>query len=197
MAGVSRQGLPESPLPNHCPSRRRLLPPPPRGPVASVYIEAPEALVHLFLVVILYHTYRCSSYATPSAPSSLQALPVRTLCPPSFPPPSSLHLSSPTPSSLFIENACQHGASVAGTNLLTFPPFLPSPPPSLLDMGFNAVLTALLYIFYVAGTYHVLQRSKMPLAVRKGREGGREGGENCTGALSERGRGREEGREEI
>lgn len=34
------------------------------------------------------------------------------------------------------------------------------------DMGFNAVLTALLYIAYVAGTYHVLHRSKMPLAVR-------------------------------
>ena len=59
---------------------------------------------------------------------------------------------------------------------MAFPPFLPFLPPSLLDMGFNAVLTALLYIFYVAGTYHVLQRSKMPLAVRKGREGGREGG---------------------
>ncbi|EWM28982.1 hypothetical protein Naga_100737g2 [Nannochloropsis gaditana] len=36
---------------------------------------------------------------------------------------------------------------------------------STANMGFNAVLTALLYIFYVAGTYHVLQRSKMPLAV--------------------------------
>lgn len=33
-------------------------------------------------------------------------------------------------------------------------------------MGFNAVLTSLLYIGYLAGTYHVLQRSKMPLAVR-------------------------------
>ncbi|GAB5029846.1 Hypothetical protein NocV09_00104580 [Nannochloropsis oceanica] len=36
---------------------------------------------------------------------------------------------------------------------------------STANMGFNAVLTALLYIFYVAGTYHVLQRSKMPLAI--------------------------------
>lgn len=39
---------------------------------------------------------------------------------------------------------------------------------STANMGFNAVLTALLYIAYVAGTYHVLHRSKMPLAVRAG-----------------------------
>lgn len=33
------------------------------------------------------------------------------------------------------------------------------------DAGFNVVLTSFLYILYVAGSYHVLNKSKMPLSV--------------------------------